>query len=266
MSIYKVIFIICSLLLIFHNYTIANNTPPGITKDRFESFNRLVYKSNAKVDKYILRPVAVGYSHIPFPFRYAIGNFLNNLSTVVFLGNYILQLNGKQVMGNIMRFGINSTFGVFGLIDVASSLNLPSAPTTFGDTLRIYGWKNSSYLMLPILGPSTVRDSIGRIPDIVANPSWWLLPDRYSIGVYVVNVVNTRANLLVTDNILNTSLDPYSTLRDIYLGQRNEVIKLNNDSESGATINIDTILDDDNKESSISESIMTINESESADV
>ena len=216
--------------------------------DPYQNYNRNAYRMNDKLDKIIVRPVAVWYiDYVPYPVRNTIANFYNNLRDFVTLGNDILQFQGQSSMKNLMRISINSIFGIAGLIDISTSLGLPQNKNSFGNTLKFYGWKHSNYFVIPILGPSTVRDAIGMIPDTAFNPTWYIdYPYYISIGLFAVNGINTRTQFLAFDQILNTSVDPYITIRDVYLANIGESVPLttNQNEES-----IDTILEEDIKES-----------------
>ncbi|HLX53868.1 MAG TPA: VacJ family lipoprotein [Aquella sp.] len=212
--------------------------------DSFENYNRNAYRMNDKIDKAIIRPTAVGYiTYVPLPVRLALSNFFNNLRDFVTLGNDILQLNGPSTMKNIMRISINTTLGLGGILDISTSIGLEQNKNSFGNTMRVYGWTNSSYYVIPILGPSTVRDAIGLIPDTVFNPTWLVFNDNYiSVGLFTINAVNNRAQFLGFDKILETSLDPYVTMRDTYLSAIGEA-PVNGGTESAPSI--DSLLEDD---------------------
>lgn len=220
----------------------------ALALDRFESYNREVYRINDTVDKHVVRPAAVGYTtYVPSTIRSGVQNFFNNLRDFITLGNDILQLSGEAAMHNVMRIAINSTFGIVGLIDVSSSLGLMQHTNTFGQTLKTYGWKHSSYFVIPLLGPSTVRDAVGIIPDTIFNPTWWLIPPQYdyiSVGLFVVNGIDSRAKYLEFDQILDTSIDPYATLRDTYLQAHGESVPQNASSMSN-DVSIDSLIGDD---------------------
>lgn len=213
--------------------------------DRFENYNRNAYRLNSKLDKAAIRPAAVAYiTYVPLPIRNIFANFFNNLRDFVTLGNDILQLNGQSSMKNVMRISINSTFGIAGILDISSSIGLVQNKNSFGNTMRVYGWTNSSYYVIPLLGPSTVRDTIGLIPDTIFNPTWFFINDNYiSVGLYVLNAINARSQFLGFDQILNTSIDPYVTMRDTYMATIGEAVPANEEAESGPTI--DSLLEDD---------------------
>ena len=220
----------------------------ALVQDRFENYNRNAYRMNDTIDRNVVRPTTVFYvTYIPSPIRGAIQNFFNNLRDFVTLGNDILQLDGISSMHNVMRIAINSTFGILGIIDISSSLGLMQHTNTFGNTLKVYGWKNSSYFVIPLLGPSTVRDTIGMIPDTLFNPTWWIIPSQYdyvSVGLFVVNGIDQRSKYLDYDQLLYTSIDPYSTMRDTYLQGKGEAILQSGNGNSN-DVSIDTLLNDD---------------------
>lgn len=220
--------------------------------DPYEVVNRKIFIANMTADHFILRPIAIGYTYVPEPLRDAISNFYNNLRDFVTLGNDILQLNGSDTMHNTMRIAINSTFGILGLIDVSSSMGLPQTQTSFGDTFKRWGWTNSTYIVLPFLGSTTIRDGIGFIPDLYFNPLFWITTDPWlSWGIFGLNLINKRAMLLDQEKLLMSSLDPYATIRDIYLQKNGEYIypqqesgMMESESES-----LDELIDEENGES-----------------
>lgn len=211
--------------------------------DPFEAYNRHVFRINMRVDEAVVRPTTVWYiDNVPTPVQSGTSDFFNNLRDFVTLGNDILQLDGKHSMQTFMRVSINSTIGFLGLIDVSSSLGLPSHKNSFGNTMKTYGWANSSYLVIPFLGPSTVRDTFGMIPDIYFNPTWYVIDNNYiTVGLFAINAIDTRAKFLETDKILYTSLDPYIAMRDFYMQAIGEV---GANSSNNNDVNIDSLLDE----------------------
>jgi len=209
-----------------------------INSDPFETYNRGVFTVNVVIDKAIIRPTTVGYiTYIPGPIRSGIGNFFSNLRDFVTLGNDILQLNGKYSMQTLMRISINSTVGILGIIDVSTSLGLNMHKNSFGKTMKEYGWEHSSYFIIPLLGPSTVRDALGTIPNVVFNPTWYVISNDYiSVALFASNAIDTRSKYLDSDKIFYSSLDPYITMRDVYLQAINEPITNSDD------VSIDTLL------------------------
>lgn len=215
--------------------------------DPLEGYNRFMFKVNRKVDSTFIRPIAVGYTHIPKQIRNPINNFFNNLRDFISLANNILQLKGMATMQTTMRVSLNSVIGIGGLIDIASGLGLPAQKNSFGKTLQVYGWTNSSYFIIPLLGPSTVRDTIGLVPDVYFNPTWYLIPNNLvSVGLYVVNLVDIRSKFLDVDQTIEqSSLDLYSTFRDSYLQSVNQEIA------RGDVVDINDFLTEESSSSSV---------------
>ncbi|MFN8769879.1 MAG: VacJ family lipoprotein [Neisseriaceae bacterium] len=235
-------------LLLFTGYISASDTNLEESKpissssiDPFEAYNRHVFRMNMKIDSILVRPAAVWYvTYAPTPVQGSTTNFFNNLRDFVTLGNDILQLNGMRIMSDIMRVSINSTIGIFGIIDVSTSIGLNSNKNTFGRTMKVYGWKHSNYFVIPFLGPSTVRDALGMIPDTYFNPTWYVIDNIYvSLGFFGISALDTRAKYLDADKLLYTSLDPYITMRDLYLQSTGETSATTNNDAS-----IDSILNE----------------------
>ena len=204
----------CSILL----SSCATSANPN---DPYEAYNRQVFKANMAMDSYVLRPVTVAYTYVPDPIRDALNNFYTNLRDFVSLANDILQLDGINTMHTFMRISINSTFGILGLIDVAGSMGLPEYKNTFGNTMKTWGWEDSSYFLIPFLGPGTLRDQIGIAPDVFFNPMFWIIKDNYiSFSIFGLDLIEKRAQYLGQDELLEQSLDPYVTIRDLYLKQK----------------------------------------------
>ena len=214
--------------------------------DPYEHYNRDVFTFNMVMDHYVLRPVAVGYTYIPEPIRYAVSNFYNNLRDFVSLANDILQLDGTDTMQTTMRISINSTFGLLGLIDVSSSLGLPQYTNTFGNTMKTWGWEDSSYFLVPFLGPATFRDQLGIIPDVYFNPLFWIIHDPWiSYSIFAINLIDQRSQYLGQDKLLTQTLDPYATIRDVYL-QRKGAYKYPSESEGNESESLDNLIDEEN--------------------
>lgn len=190
--------------------------------DPLETLNRGVYSFNSTADRFVLRPVAVGYKKVvPGFMRTGINNFFANLfypSTIV---NQFLQgkfLDGSSDLG---RFLVNSTFGLAGFIDVASHWGLPHHSEDFGQTFGRWGVGEGWYLMLPFLGPSTNRDLLGRIVDIPLNPTTHIRDEGGLIwGLNLLDAIQLRAQLLNADALLKDQLDPYIFVRSAYLQSR----------------------------------------------
>jgi phospholipid-binding lipoprotein MlaA len=191
------------------------------TKDPWEKLNRATFAFNDKIDKTIARPVARTYTRaVPQHARTGIHNFIENLGEPVDIANDILQAKGTQTLKDTGRFLINSTFGLLGFFDVASHVGLPEHDEDFGQTLAHWGVPSGPYLVLPILGPSTVRDAGGLYTDTYLNPVWSNLRVRYRNGSYVVEGIDTRAGLMNLNATLDSAFDPYTFMRDAYIQHR----------------------------------------------
>jgi len=187
--------------------------------DPFESFNRKVYVFNDTVDRAVLKPVAEGYSKaMPEAGKTLVNNFFSNLDDVLVSFNDLLQFKFRQAASDGSRVLFNTTFGVFGLLEVTTRLEKHNED--FGQTLRYWGVPSGPYLMLPILGPSTVTDTTGLYADslvsVISNTGH--VPTRNTL--YLADGLNTRARLLDTEKVLDNALDRYSFLRDAYLMRR----------------------------------------------
>lgn len=192
--------------------------------DPLESFNRGVYQFNDAIDKAIAKPVAQGYNAVmPVPGKMMVSNFFSNLDDVIITANDLLQFKFAQAASDGARFLFNSTFGVFGLFDVAHRLEKHNED--FGQTLGYWGVNSGPYLVLPILGPSTVRDGIGLYAD--SRPSRLRHVDhiRTRNQLYLTKAVNRRAQLLDQEKVLDTAaLDRYEFIRDAYLLRRQSLV------------------------------------------
>lgn len=192
--------------------------------DPLESFNRGVYQFNDAVDKAIAKPVAQGYNAVmPVPGKIMVSNFFSNLDDVIITANDLLQFKFAQAASDGARFLFNSTFGVFGLIDVAHRLEKHNED--FGQTLGYWGVNSGPYLVIPILGPSTVRDGVGLYAD--SRPSKLRRVDhiRTRNQLYLTKAVNRRAQLLDQEKVLDTAaLDRYAFIRDAYLLRRQSLV------------------------------------------
>ena len=190
-------------------------------EDPFEPTNRAIFKFNDTVDRTIAQPVAKGYQKItPQPLRESISSFFSNIGDVGSLANSLLQLKITEATGTLMRIVINSTFGVAGMFDVATQAGLAKHPEDFGLTLGRYGIPAGPYLVLPVFGPSSVRDGIGMGVDVKFNLLNYVDPATRN-PMYVTQFVSARADMLgATDLLQQAALDKYSFVRDAYRQQR----------------------------------------------
>ncbi len=179
------------------------------------------------VDKVAYRPAAKAYEFV-FPkfFRLGIHNVLANVAQVPVIVNDVLQLNVPLAMQDIGRLGINSTLGVAGWFDVAKHMGAPHHDQDFGLTMAKYGWKDSSYLLLPFFPVGTPRDLIGVFLDYTYFLPWaYVQPVWIPYTVYAVTFIDKRASLLPADQIINESFDPYIFIRDAYMQRRKAQIE-----------------------------------------
>lgn len=207
--------------------TSACSTKQATSKqDPFESFNRFNYKLNTQLDKYTLKPLAKAYDAVvPHPIDAGIDNVLSNLNDVNVITNDVLQLNVKQTSSDIGRLLINSTLGLAGLFDVAKHMGMPKHNEDFGQTLAVWGVPSGPYLMLPILGPKTMRSFAGTPVDSVVagltTSAVGISSDKDKLIYQGINIINIRQSLLPLEKQLESSgLDPYIAIRENYIEQR----------------------------------------------
>ncbi|WP_028080410.1 MlaA family lipoprotein [Solimonas soli] len=199
----------------------AHNSPYE-PADPLERINRPIYAFNTTADKYVLRPVTKTYvDYVPAPVRSSVSNFFDNLFYPTVVVNDALQAKFKQSGLDLTRFLMNTTFGVVGLFDPATMVGLDKHDEDFGQTLGRWGVGEGWYIMLPFFGPSTNRDAVGRVGDYFMAPANYVdytWPER--IALNGVLAVDTRAQLLDLDSVLDQQLDPYVFLRTAYLQRR----------------------------------------------
>jgi phospholipid-binding lipoprotein MlaA len=195
-------------------------------RDPFEPANRVIYRFNDTVDTVVIRPLAEAYRVVlPSFVRTGISNFFANINDVLVALNNVLQGKVGAAVSDTGRVLVNTTLGVGGLFDVASKLNLEKHNEDFGQTLGFWGIGDGPYLMIPLLGPSSLRDVVGRFVDGKGDPVGFLTRVAWRNSLWGTRTVNQRAELLDTSRILETaSLDPYEFLRDGYLQRRRNLI------------------------------------------
>ena len=200
--------------------------PNANPKDPLEPMNRSITKFNDGLDGYVLKPVATGYrDYTPEPVQKGVSNFFRNLSDVFSTLNNGLQLKGRETAESLMRVVVNTTFGIYGIFDFASDIGLQRHPEDFGQTLGYWGVPDGPYLVLPVFGPSTVRDASVVPLELTLDP----VSKHDDVAVrntaIVTRVVDKRATLLATEKLLDgAALDKYSFTRDAYLQfRRNQV-------------------------------------------
>jgi phospholipid-binding lipoprotein MlaA len=195
-------------------------------RDPWEGFNRASYKFNDALDRAIAKPVAKGYKKVtPRVVRTGVNNFITNLGTITTVVNDVLQGKMKQASHDSGRFLMNSTLGLGGLFDPASAAGLERNDEDFGQTLGKWGVKSGPYVMLPILGPSTVRDTFGRIPDQFTYPVNYLQDDSTRYIIRGLDFLDLRAGLLDFEPQLEKTYDKYAFIRNAWLQRREFQVK-----------------------------------------
>jgi phospholipid-binding lipoprotein MlaA len=201
--------------------------------DPFEPFNRGVYRFNDGVDRAVLRPVATAYRDaVPSLVRQGVNNFFGNLGDVWNLANNVMQLKLQNSAETFMRLNVNTFFGLGGLLDIASEAGIERHSEDFGQTLGRWGVPAGPYLVLPILGPSTVRDAAALPVDFKGDPLSHASDVAARNSLAVLRVVDTRANLLRASTLIqDAALDPYSFTRDAFLQKRRSDIHDGNEPD-----------------------------------
>ena len=190
-------------------------------RDPWEKYNRQVHEFNNVIDRAVLRPVAQGYMRVvPKPIRTGVSNFFRNLGQPVTVINALLQGKPEVAANAVMRFAVNSTFGLGGLLDPASAIDIPTEQEDFGQTLGRWGWASSRYLELPLFGPRTVRDVVGMVVDRPLNPTKHFEQESQT-GIGVLQVIDIRTQLLSIDRMREGASDDYLLYRDAWMQRRN---------------------------------------------
>jgi len=209
---------------------------PGQRLDPWENWNRKVFNFNEGVDNAVLKPVATFYADVvPQPLRRSVTNFFNNFSDAWSAINNMLQ--GKFDLGfqDMTRVGANTLFGLGGILDVASEMGLEHHYEDFGQTLGRYGVGPGAYVVLPILGPSTVRDTAATPLDRLATPPAFFDGTGTQVGLTLLQIINTRAELLGATRVIDDiALDKYTFIRDAYLQRRRSLVFDGNEPETPA--------------------------------
>lgn len=220
-----------NVLITFALASILVGCASTANKDPLEGINRGVYKFNDVADRAVIKPVATAYKTVtPSPIRKGVSNFFSNIGTLTTIINDLLQFKFAHAFTDAGRFVINSTFGIAGLIDVASMDNIEKRNEDFGQTLGHWGVDTGAYLVLPFIGPSTVRDTAGLVVDTVTSDP---ITYTHNIGeirlhnqLRTAQLIDKRTQLLdATDIVDNASIDPYAFLRDAYLQRRASLVQ-----------------------------------------
>ena len=215
-------------LLLMTMLLAACASAPGRTTsdDPWQGVNRGIYKFNDTVDRAALKPVAKTYQKItPGWMRTAISNFYSNLSAPWTIVNDLLQGKPQLMAQDSCRFVLNTVAGLAGFIDVAGKLELSSHSEDFGQTLAVWGVPSGPYLVIPFIGPSTLRDGVGRVPDYLSQPSQNIdMSWQANTSITALDVIQTRQSLLSVEDTLNKAYDPYGIMRDAWLQRREYLI------------------------------------------
>ncbi len=203
--------------------------------DPLESINRAVFSFNNVADKVVLEPVAKGYKKLPPPIQTGVGNFINNLKLPLAAFNQLLQGQGKNAAESTGRFLINSTVGIFGLVDVADNFGLDQKEEDFGQTLATWGVGDGFYIVLPLFGPSNLRDTTGMVMTMMTDPinayaasqgEAWAIPLRTA-----ANAIDQRSQIIDEVNALrDNSVDYYAAVRSSYYQNRKAAIMNTDDN------------------------------------
>ena len=183
--------------------------------DPFEEINRKTYEFNESLDKNILKPVAEVYSNFPPKVKKGVTNFFNNLEEVDTFINQLLQGKPKESINDLSRFVINTTIGIGGIFDVASKMGLERHEEDFGQTLAVWGVGEGPYIMLPFLGPSTLRDTLSRPVSSFLSVTFHMTEDDVNIALKSIDALETRERLLDVESLL--SGDKYVFVKDAYI-------------------------------------------------
>jgi len=190
-------------------------------RDPWEPYNRKVHAFNMGLDKYVLRPVAKGYDTVmPDAPQRGVRNFFRNLAYPVTFLNLLMQGKFEMSLDATARFLVNTTVGLGGFFDVASRAGLPHHAEDFGQTMAVWGWKESRYFVMPIFGPYTVRDLAGRSFYGYFHPISYMVREHDAYYLVAIDLVTLRAELLPFDEQLRSAPDPYVLVRDVYLQNR----------------------------------------------
>ena len=243
---FKKFFIICiSVFLITLNaqagsdgdLSLKNDNQKEV-KDCFENLNRATFALNQSLDKAIIKPIAKGYRNLPDPIQRGTNNAVNNLSNLITIPNNVLQGDLKTAVINTARLAVNTTIGLLGTIDVANKMGFPKyIKEDYGQTLGVWGIGPGCYVVLPVLGPSTLRDTAGSFANIMGGDPWYnasahgnneFLSEKVYLTSKALSGINFRAdNLDSIDNLEKNSMDFYASVRSLYTQDRENKIKNN---------------------------------------
>ena len=215
---------------------LSENEKPKKIKDCFEKFNRATFSFNQGLDKAIIKPIAKGYRKLPDPMQKGTSNAVKNLSTLVTIPNNVLQGDIKNAAINTGRLIVNTTIGILGFIDVANKMGFPKyVKEDYGQTLGAWGVGSGCYVVLPVLGPSTIRDTAGSFINVLGGDPWYnasthgnneFLSEGLFLTSKALSGIEFRANNIDSiDNLQKNSLDFYASVKSLYLQDRENKIE-----------------------------------------
>ena len=207
-------------------------------KDCFENLNRATFALNQKLDKAIIKPIAKGYRNLPDPIQRGTNNAVNNLSNLITIPNNVLQGDIKTAIINTARLAVNSTVGLLGVIDVANKMGFPKyVKEDYGQTLGVWGIGPGCFVVLPVLGPSTLRDTVGSFANVMGGDPWYnasahgnneFLSHKVYLTSKALSGINFRANNIESiENLEKNSMDFYASVKSLYTQDRENKIKNN---------------------------------------
>jgi phospholipid-binding lipoprotein MlaA len=210
----------CAVLLLSACATLPSTAQDP--RDPFENYNRAMFEFNDSLDRNVIKPTAEGYArYVPDLLRTAVSNFFGNIGDVWTAVNNYLQFKPREGTQDVVRVVLNSTFGLVGLIDVATPAGLPKHVEDFGQTLGTWGVKSGPYLVLPLFGASTLRDGLAKPIDLYYDALRQIPGPANRNIARALRAVDDRANLLGASSLMeDAALDPYQFLRDAYLQRR----------------------------------------------
>ena len=232
------------LITLFFSLTFLISTEVKASSECFEGASRAIFKFNMGFDNAILEPIAKGYNKLPEPIRNGTSNFTSNIATLLSIPNHVLQGNFKGAGDATASFLINTTIGIIGLANPAEKLGLKAQKEDVGQTLGAYGIGTGCYFVLPILGPTTARDTIGMLADSIVDPFahvTWREKELFGtsgnqfdyIAVKGTTAVDFRAdNATNFDSLEKNSIDLYASFKSLYLQNRENKIKNSSEVES----------------------------------
>jgi phospholipid-binding lipoprotein MlaA len=214
-------------------------------RDPWERMNRTTFNFNTKVDHAVLRPIARGYQKVtPQVVRTGVSNFVDNLGYPIVIVSDLLQARFKPFARDTARFLMNSTLGIGGLLDPATQAGLEKNENDIGLTFGRWGIPKGPYFVIPFLGPSDVRDGLGRIP-----ASYYLTPQNYvndwriQYGIWAISIVDARYRLLPADATLDSAYDPYLFMKNAYLQRRDYLLSKGSNAPTPNESDADKLLD-----------------------